>query len=392
MDEMDKGNVLFKNKPEDFIVEEVHNDYICKVSENISLLINAKVDLGKLDIKDRRDFLMCDLEKVNMDHFTALSILTKELNNLPHEISYAGTKDKMAWTCQRISIFNADINRIKNFSNPNIILKNFKWIKHRIKIGDLKGNRFKIVLRDVDKNAIKVLHRLRNSEYIPNLFGSQRFGSLRKENVIIGKLILRKKFKEAIFAYLTSFGEQEREEVKKAKKKLKLEKSLIKAQKYFPVELKTENLILQHLSKNENDWIGALNLIGDKAILIMCQSVQSKLFNDIVQRLIENNFSIKDLKINILGYNSQFSTGSIGDIEREVLEENGLELEDFYNSEIPFLSLKSSVRNASFQVDDLTVQTEDDEIFPLSKKIILSFTLDSGVYATTFLDQFFDFR
>jgi tRNA(Glu) U13 pseudouridine synthase TruD len=38
------------------------------------------------------------------------------------------------------------------------------------------------------------------------------------------------------------------------------------------------------------------------------------------------------------------------------------------------------------------VQTADDDLFPLSKKIMLSFVLDSGVYATTFLEQFFELR
>ncbi len=392
MIELDKGSALFKHKPEDFIVEEIWENYNCKVSESSKSLENAHIDFGKLDCDDRRDFLTCDLEKINIDHFTVFSILSKELNNFPHELGYAGTKDKIAWTCQRISIFNADIERIRNFSIPGIILKNFKWAKHKIKVGDLLGNRFKVILRDVDKDAIKILSRVRNTEYLPNFFGAQRFGSVRKENVIIGKLILKQKFQEAVFTYLTVFGDKESDEVKMAKKKLKAEKNLIKAKQYFPQELRLEHAILDHLSKNDKDWLGALNIIGEKTLLMMCQSVQSKIFNEILSRAIDERIDLKKISISIMGYNSNFSQGRMGEIEQDVLRDNNLEINNFKIPQVPFLSLKSSIRKAFFKVNELNIETEKDELFPLSKKIILTFTLDSGTYATTFLEHFFTLR
>ena len=166
--ELDKGSVVFKHKPEDFIVEEVWENYNCKISDSLMALEHSNVDFGNLDCDDRRNFLTCDLEKVNIDHFTVFSILSKELHNFQHELGYAGAKDKIAWTCQRISIFNANIERIRNFSFPGIVLKNFRWAKHKIKIGDLLGNKFKITLREIDKETLKVLNRVRKAEYLPN--------------------------------------------------------------------------------------------------------------------------------------------------------------------------------------------------------------------------------
>jgi|SRR3989339_351492 len=393
MNELNKGSVVFKHKPEDFIVEEIAEDgRVSEVSSDMNAFEGAKVDFGSLDVNDRRDFLYCDVEKRGIDHFSMLGILGNELHNYPHEIGYAGTKDKAAWTCQRISIFNADIERIRNFSYPGIILKNFRWGKHKIKTGDLKGNRFRIVLRDVDKDAIKILSRVRNSEYLPNLFGGQRFGSLRKENVMIGRLILKGRYQEAVFAYLTAFGEGESDEVKSAKKKLKSEKKLMKAKEYFPKELRIEGLILDYLDKNREDWLGALKIIGEKTLLIMCQAVQSRLFNDIIEKAVNEGINLSNQSISLIGYNSRFAPGRLGRIEHEVLEESGLELEDFDNADLPFLSLSATSRKALFKVQELDVQTAEDELFPLSKKIMLSFVLDSGVYATTFLEQFFELR
>ncbi|HIJ14077.1 TPA: tRNA pseudouridine(13) synthase TruD [Candidatus Woesearchaeota archaeon] len=386
----DKGSVVFKHSAEDFIVEEVWDKEICKISQNTEIFSNSKVDFGRFDVNDRRDFIFCEMEKIDIDHFSAMEILTKAINAKMHEIGYGGTKDKIAWSCQRISIFNPKMDLIKNFHNPNIILKNFRWGKHKIKTGDLSGNRFRVVLRDADKDAIKILSKLRNSEFIPNYFGEQRFGSLRNDNVKIGKLILKKKFKEAVFAFLIGFGENESDEVKDAKKKLKENKNIAEARNYFPEKLRTEKRILDYLSSNKDDWIGALRMIGEKTLLIMCQSVQSKIFNEILERVTAEGINAKSL--NLIGYNSEISDGRVGKIEWETLELHDMRFEDFKIVEFPELSLKASKRRAFFKIQDLEVFTEDDELFIPSKKIILSFKLDSGVYATTLLEQFFELR
>ena len=92
MAEIIKGSVLFKHKPEDFIVEEMWGEEVCKISDDSKQLYDAPVDFGKLDVNDRRAFLTCDLEKINIDHFTLFSILYKEFGSFNDEIGYSGTK------------------------------------------------------------------------------------------------------------------------------------------------------------------------------------------------------------------------------------------------------------------------------------------------------------
>ncbi len=392
VDETEKGSVIFKIRPEDFIVEEIWGEQVCEISQNPMELENANVDFGKLDVNDRRDFLYCDVEKIGIDHFTLIDILSKELGNSPHELGYAGTKDKIAWTAQKISIFNARIERIRNFSFRGIKLKNFKWAKHKIKIGDLTANQFKVILRDADIDAIKILHKLRHVQNVANLFGSQRFGSLRQENVRIGALILKEKFQEAVFQYLTAVGDSEDESVRKAKKKLKIEKDITLAKDYFPSRLRTEIRMLEYLELNPKDWTGALLTIGEKTLLIMVQAVQSKLFNEVLEQAIDEGLNLNKTSLALLGYDSSFSQGRIGEIEQDVLDSYNLEFADFEVAALPFLSLKSSKRNAFFEVKDIEAETEEDEINKGSKKIVLKFKLSSGSYATTFLEQFFTFR
>lgn len=389
MDEHEKAIVKFKHLPKDFIVEEIGKEGICKISDSQEAFKNARVDFGKLDVSDKRIFLTCDLEKFNMDHAGVINILCKELSMRPHEFGYAGTKDKRAWTCQRISIYNPDIELIRKFSHSGIILKNFKWAKHKLQIGNLEGNRFRVTLRDVGKDAIKVLERVRRAQYVPNAFGSQRFGSLRKDNFLIGRLIYKKRFEEAVYALLTGCGEEESDEVKQAKQRLKAEKNFSEAKNYFPEKLAMEHRILYHLAQFPKDWIGVLKTIDEKTLLLIGQSVQSKIFNELLQRASEARIDVEHLEIMLPGTMSKFSEGKLGRIEAEVMQENDLKFEDFSVPQLPFLTLKGSKRKAFSKVEKLEINIENDELFPLSKKIILEFELDSGTYATTFLEYFF---
>lgn len=387
-----EGKILakFKTFAEDFIVEEIGDNYECKISESKDLVEHSSVELERLGLRGIRDFLYFDLEKINIDHFSALEIVAKKLKIGVHEIGYAGSKDKKAWTCQRVCIFHPDLELIKKFAFNGILLKNFKWEKHKIDIGDLKGNRFKIILRDMDsKEAMKIMKKLRNSEFMPNFFGMQRFGSLRKDNVEIGKLIFRKKFKEAVFCFLTGVGDNESQEIKSVKKRLISEKNFKEAVEYFPDSLKTEKNILRYFNENPDDFIGALMIIGEKNLLIICQAVQSKIFNDILQQTINEDIDLKNESILLPGYNTKFSEGRLGDIEKQVLKKNSIQFSDFYIPEIPFLMFKGARRRAFSQVKEFNAELENDEIYSGSKKIILSFVLNSGVYATTFLEQFF---
>lgn len=385
---MDRALVKFKVFPEDFVVEEI-GETISEVSKSKED-ISAKIDLSRLNLNDPRDYLICDLEKINLDHFSAFDILSKKLGLHLGDFGYAGTKDKIAWTCQKISIYCPDLERLKKFYSTNICLKNFKWSKHGISIGDLTGNRFRIVLRDADKEAIKILKRVKHSTNLPNFFGQQRFGSLRGDNVDIGKLIFHRKFKEAVWLLLAGFGEEESNEVKEAKKRLLNEKDFSAAKEYFPEILKQEYHILYHLSQKPEDWLGALKVINEKNLLIICQSVQSKIFNDILEKVTEEELALEDNKIILPGHSTKFSEGRLGTIEREVMKNHGLKFEDFNLRELPVVTFRGSKRNAFSEVRDLNIDTESDEIFPGAKKITLSFSLDSGAYATTFLEQFFE--
>jgi len=392
MKEIIKAPAKLKHKVEDFIVEEIGEKWICKVSD---IFDSKKTNLENLDLENKKDFLCCEMEKQDIDHFSVIKEIARLLGKGIDSIGYAGTKDKKAWTSQRISIFNPDIEKVKTFVHSNIILKKFKWNKRKIKMGYLEANHFRIILRDIDKkDAIHITKPIRNTKWFPNYFGSQRFGSQRGNNVKIGELIIKRKFEEAVWAILTDVG-NEKDEINEARLRLKKEKDFKKALEYFPFFLKLEKQILYYLSKNSNDFLGAIKKSERKNILMFVNSVQSKIFNEILETALNEGLNfIKDGQKSclLMGYKTRFYDGRLGEIEQQILANHNLKLEDFDIKEIPFLRIKGSFRKAVTEISDLNVEVDNDEEFEGSKKIILEFTLPSGVYATTFLDMFFDFE
>jgi len=140
--------------------------------------------------------------------------------------------------------------------------------------------------------------------------------------------------------------------------------------------------------------VGLLKSIPRKVLLMHVCSIQSKIFNDIIRQALDEGLDLnqKGQQNGILaGYKTRFSQGRLGEIEKEVLKKNDIELEDFRIEEIPHLKVKGTFRKAITLIKDLEVDIIEDEKFNPSKAIKLTFTLPSGTYATTFLENFFSF-
>jgi len=347
---MEKIYAKLKHRTEDFIVEEIQDDWHCHISIPF---IQPKIQIDK----NQKEFLWCELEKKDIDHFTAIKTIANHLGKNTQAIGYAGTKDKQAHTSQRISLEKPNIEKLKTFQHPNIILKNFKWNKRKIKMGYLDANHFKIKLRDIDKkDAIKISSQIKKRTFFPNYFGPQRFG-INQGNIKIGKLLLKRNFKKAL--------------------------QLIREDKGW------------EQNQNEKSPLSTIKYLPKKILLMYVHSVQSKIFNDIVEQALEEGLDLsqKGQQSGILaGYKTRFSNGPLGQIEQDVLKQHNLELEDFNIQEIPFLKIKGSFRKAITTIEDLEAEVENDEEFEGSKKITLEFTLSSGTYATTFLENFFIFN
>lgn len=96
------------------------------------------------------------------------------------DVGHAGLKDRHAVTRQWFSIHlpKGETPDLTQLQHPEFkVLSQSRHVK-KLRPGDLKGNRFRIVLRDVtgERDAIEANLRVVASHGVPNYFGAQRFG------------------------------------------------------------------------------------------------------------------------------------------------------------------------------------------------------------------------
>ena len=199
-------NVYFKQSKDDFIVTEIPLYEFSGDGEHLILKIRKK-DLTTWD---------------------ALEIIALAVGCKSRDIGCAGLKDKNAMTIQYISIHKSYGEKLNNFKHSQIKILEKTYHNNKIRTGHLKGNKFFIRLKRVQKiDKMKIESALKDiATYgIPNYFGYQRFGNdgdnyLKGKDIIDGKLKERKQklkqmYVNAYQSYLFNLWLSKRVEISK---------------------------------------------------------------------------------------------------------------------------------------------------------------------------------
>ena len=95
------------------------------------------------------------------------------------DVGYAGRKDRVALTTQWFSVPGLDPERARELALPGVRVLDAIRHAHKLRTGHLRGNRFRIFVRDVAEQQLETaarrLERIRRIG-MPNRFGAQRFG------------------------------------------------------------------------------------------------------------------------------------------------------------------------------------------------------------------------
>ncbi|HLE96443.1 MAG TPA: tRNA pseudouridine(13) synthase TruD, partial [Candidatus Thermoplasmatota archaeon] len=164
--------------PEDFVVEEVP-----------LVLPRSPVGEGK--------YTVARVRARNWETNRLMQELQRRLGLGRHDIFFAGTKDKRAVTTQYVSL-RAPEDAVRALAIRDVdILDTFRTARAP-KIGELAGNRFEIVVRDLavpveeaTASAAAAVARLQDAGGFPDYFGLQRFGVVRPVTHVVGERILR---------------------------------------------------------------------------------------------------------------------------------------------------------------------------------------------------------
>lgn len=377
-----------KEKPEDFIVEEITKDgEILRVNQNFE----------KND--EEGDFVVFVLQKRLWDTYQALLKISKALNRGKKAFGFAGTKDRRAITTQLASFYKVEKQKLLAIRIKDIQINGAWKSKQGIRLGELLGNRFEILVKTKNYEE-EYFNEFKKLCKIPNYFGPQRFGA-RKNNFDIGIKLLKRDFESAALEFLCSTKNERNEEAKEARERLREEMDFKKALEYFPRFLKYERRMLGLLSEQPKNFIGAFRTLPRSLKLMFIHAVQAQIFNEVLEKKVKENTLEKEkrrCKQNFYGFpdlqniseNGEFPLGNLigyasilDPYEEEALSKYSISKEDFLFKEFPEISQKGKLR-------PLVVAVKDFEFKAENEGVRLSFSLPNGSYATVFLMQFFE--
>ena len=126
------------------------------------------------------EHLWLDIEKDGANTAFVAQQLAEAAGVRDMDVGYAGLKDRHAITRQWFSIHlpKGDTPDLTQLQHPEFkVLQQSRHVK-KLRAGDLQGNRFRILLREVrgDRGAIDANLRAVAAHGVPNYFGAQRFG------------------------------------------------------------------------------------------------------------------------------------------------------------------------------------------------------------------------
>ncbi|RJS81452.1 tRNA pseudouridine(13) synthase TruD [Candidatus Bathyarchaeota archaeon] len=415
---------------EDFIVEEV------LVNGSKAQVYPVK-DYGEIEDAKKERYLLCVLIKRNWDTFRAIREIANQLNINSGRVQIAGIKDAKAVTAQHITIEDVTPKEVKKIKVSDIEVRPLGYFRSKLSSYFLLGNNFHVTIRAVNhskttikKRLAETLKELKTIGGVPNFFGHQRFGTTRPITHLVGKAIVQGNFKKAAMLFLAKPSPFEHPESREAREQLHSTQDFEKALKIFPKQLHYERLMLKHLAKKPKDFVGAFRRLPPKLRQLFPQAYQAYLFNKFLSRRIacglplnrveagdyivnversglpmikmykivstqklgEFNQAVKKgrmrLALPIIGFKQSTSQGVQGEIEKEILEEEGITPEQFKISLMPEISAKGELRTALTELRDYSLcEISRDTANPPKYLVRVHFTLYRGSYATVFLRE-----
>jgi len=374
-------------------------------------------------------FTIARVTSTNWETNRLVGLLSRELGCSRERIGFAGTKDKRAVTTQLMS-FECAPEELSRIDLRDVVIEEPYRAKRGMRIGDLLGNEFEISIRGCDMPASEIPGTLESvasdiarAGGFPNYFGVQRFGVVRPVTHIVGERIVRGDLEGAVRAYVSEPSEKESPDIIGARAAAADTEDYASVIGDVPKGMSFEKIMMEHLISHPGDHAGAIGAMPPNLQMMFVHAYQSYLFNlmlsermsrgmpldapvpgdvvipadsdgtpqherpiiateknmDLVARQVRMGRAF--VTITLFGSASSIPEGEMGDIERSVIEREGIRNEDFIVPDLPRCSSKGSRREILCPVRDLRYSADGDGY-------TVAFSLTKGNYATCLMREF----
>lgn len=331
----------------------------------------------------------------------------------PMDIGFAGMKDAQAVTSQMMSLEHADERKLAAFRDSQMEILDISRHTNKLRTGHLAGNRFVIRIRDVGAHALPAAQAIADvltRRGVPNYFGEQRFGA-RGDTGILGRALLRNDLDEFVKIFLGRSAPDDPPDCKAARDAFDAG-FLDRALKCWPRHYSDQRRALSAFKKRRRA-IAAVLAIDKRMKRLFVSAFQSEIFNAVLalrvgqlDRLQLGDLALKtdgggvflveDLASEqaradrfeisptgpVPGMRSRLAEGDPGLIERQVMEQFEVKLEDF--DRVGALKISGSRRPLRFPPRELRLSPGEDRG---GSYLELAFTAPPGCYATVVLRE-----
>jgi tRNA pseudouridine13 synthase len=415
---------------DDFVVQEVLVD---GSKAPIDGTVPAKI-LGST--RQRQRILLCILVKRNWDTFIAVKNVAKALGIEQGRVQIAGIKDAKAVTAQHLTIEGCSFEEASKVDVKDIQVHPIGYVREALSTFYLLGNYFTINIKNISENEPDVKERISQTMReldavggMPNFFGHQRFGTTRPITHLVGKAIIKGDFEQAAMLFLAKPSPHEHPNSRQTRQTLQETGDFKGALEMFPRQLRFERLMLNHLSDNSEDFVGAFQRLPIKLQELFVQAYQSYMFNRFLSERIKQGYflnraevgdyvvaiernglpltsvtrtvteetleSVKEqirtgklrVALPIVGLRQKQSQGVMGEIEREVISQEGIDFETLRLNELSRMGGRGGLRAAVSPIREFNLQNLSTNESGEGLCTQLSFRLFRGSYATVLLRE-----
>jgi tRNA pseudouridine13 synthase len=353
-------------------------------------------------------FALYRLTKQSLDTPQAVQAIARRWRLRPSDISYGGMKDRHALTQQHLTIRRGPRRGLKQ---TNLELAYIGQVEQPFRSFQIAGNRFALVLRDMSGDAAAAADTAmaQVAEHgLPNYFDEQRFGSVGQSGDFVARHWCLGDYERALWLALADANDHDRPRARQARTVLR------ERWGQWPAVMAAApdavfSRIVAHLAERPQDFRNAFAMLPADLRDLYLSAFQSHLWNRMLSRLIVQSCPAGDVFRARVGPDSLAFFRTLTDVAAPALRDRNLPLPSArvklqpgpdltllaetlaeLGMELGQLKLKpprdvffiKGERAAWVLPRGLRWAAEDDELYQGRRKLMLSFDLPRGAYAT----------